>query len=222
MTDESTERLWRSTLGPALEDIAKRHGGLRPLSERIDVKYDTLLAWMKGRNPPRLYAVMDMITELGLADMNDVLLRIVTGRAPDSEVVEVNVYNARLAAGDGAFNERADVVDTVPFQLTDLQRYASHGDPERLGILEINGDSMTPTIKASDRVMIDFAANRRGDGIYAYELFGQARVKRFQFNHDGLHIVSDNAEYGAPERLTFEQTADLHIIGPVVWRAGRP
>lgn len=216
---KSFDEAWK-TLAPELERKVKEQGGAAVLAPKIGQKYETLLAWLKLRNPPRLSAIMDLVSILGLADMNEIMTQIITGRSADSDIVNVKVYDVWLAAGDGQLNDRAEVIDTMPFSLQDLQRIASHGDSSKLAIFEARGDSMTPNIHDQDRVMIDLTRDNHQDGIYAFVLFDEARIKRFNFSTKGVKIISDNPDYGEPDLLSFEETNNLHILGRVVWRTG--
>ena len=97
-----------------------------------------------------------------------------------------------------------------------------HVTPDAARIIEVQGDSMTPTLQSGDRIMIDTADRRPSPpGLFAlWDGFGVI-VKRVEhiLNSDPptIRIQSDNHQHSA-----YERTADeVNIIGRVVWRAMR-
>ena len=89
-------------------------------------------------------------------------------------------------------------------------------------MIEVQGDSMEPTLRAGDRIMVDTVHKAPSPpGIYAlWDGFGVI-VKRVEhiLNSDPprLEIASDNGAHGSYER-TFDE---VNIIGRVVWYARR-
>ena len=75
----------------------------------------------------------------------------------DAEQNFINLprYNGRLAAGDGAFNERAELLDYIPFTKAFLSKKLGLMSEKDLVILEVKGDSMEPTISNGDLAAID-------------------------------------------------------------------
>jgi len=89
-------------------------------------------------------------------------------------------------------------------------------------IIEVIGDSMSPTLNAGDRVMIDVTdKNPTPPGIFAlFDGYGVI-VKRLErvarAEPPAIRVISDNPHHGP-----FELTSDeAHIIGRVVWFARR-
>ena len=82
------------------------------------------------------------------------------------------------------------------------------------------GDSMEPTINDGDLVMVDQRDDWLRDGLFAFTLGDEARIKRLHRLIDGVEIRSDNDELYSPEFVRGAQADQLQIIGRVVW-AGR-
>ncbi|MCZ4279782.1 LexA family transcriptional regulator [Kiloniella laminariae] len=97
-----------------------------------------------------------------------------------------------------------------------------HVQPTAARIIEVQGDSMTPTLVSGDRVMIDINDQRpTPPGIFAlWDGFGVV-VKRIEHipNTDPplLRISSDNANHAEYQR-TFDE---VNIIGRVIWYGRR-
>ena len=70
-------------------------------------------------------------------------------------------------------------------------------DPDRLLLETAIGESMTPTIRDGNMLLIDTTDQTfRNFGIYVLEINGQRLVKRVQRKHDGsLVLISDNSAY---------------------------
>jgi transcriptional regulator with XRE-family HTH domain len=97
-----------------------------------------------------------------------------------------------------------------------------HVLPNAVRIIEVQGDSMQPTLQPGDRVMVDTHDRTPSPpGIFAlWDGLGTV-VKRVEFipNTDPLRFVisSDN-----PVHQRYERTADeLNIIGRIVWYGRR-
>jgi phage repressor protein C with HTH and peptisase S24 domain len=81
-----------------------------------------------------------------------------------------------------------------------------------LVVLEAKGDSMFPTIHYGELRVVDEDDSRIVDGIFAFGLDGDARVKRFRKLVDGVTLKSDNPAYD-PETVTGKGLNKLQIIG---------
>lgn len=87
-----------------------------------------------------------------------------------------------------------------------------------LFLLDVNGVSMEPTLRAGDTILVD-RGRKRGDGeIFLLRRDGELFVKRVTRNLDGtLRISSDNQQ---PEYKPVDIAPDdVEIIGKVVWFA---
>jgi phage repressor protein C with HTH and peptisase S24 domain len=103
----------------------------------------------------------------------------------------------------------------------DWVRSACGVDPESL-LLEIAaGDSMLPTIKDGDTLLVDTSDRAVGTfGVYVLEIAGQRLVKRVQRKHDGsLVLISDNPLY-QPDVVARAEAERVTVIGRVVWLGG--
>jgi phage repressor protein C with HTH and peptisase S24 domain len=137
---------------------------------------------------------------------------------PASEVFEVPVRNAEISAGGGICVDQDRVVETVPVSLSRLS--AMGVDPYAAQIVNVNGESMEPTLMHGDQVLVNTAVNRLFDGkVYAFEFEGETRVKRFARRLDGAwRIISDNIDKNHyPDEVLANHNLDcIRVIGQVV------
>ena len=84
---------------------------------------------------------------------------------------------------------------------------------DRLAVIEVQGDSMEPTLRDSDTVLLDMRTPELRDGdIYTLRRGEDLLVKRLRLQGPNWLITSDNTSY--PVELLDE---DTQVIGRVVW-----
>lgn len=137
-------------------------------------------------------------------------------QAPDGFVL-VPRYDVRGSMGNGQVIHSEQIVDHLAFR-ADWVRTELGTSPNNLALISAVGDSMEPTLRAHDLLLIDRSVQSVvQDAIYAFAVEGELRVKRMQRLFDGrLEIKSDNAEY-TTETLSPEQAGSINIVGRVVW-----
>lgn len=94
-------------------------------------------------------------------------------------------------------------------------RYFTHAAPEQLFWTQGDGDSMEPTIRSGEVILIDRSqiSPRMGDGIWAIAFGEVGMIKRLRPMPDGtVEIHSDNPHV----RPALAADGELHIIGRVV------
>ncbi|HIJ85229.1 MAG: putative phage repressor [Magnetococcales bacterium] len=91
-------------------------------------------------------------------------------------------------------------------------------DPKNIALVSIIGDSMEPTLKEGDMVLLDQRdRNMRNDAIYVMRRDEDLVAKRLQRGFDGsVTIKSDNLAY-EDIRIAPEQVGQLAILGRAVW-----
>ncbi len=94
------------------------------------------------------------------------------------------------------------------------------GGPNMLFEIEGLGDSMEPTFKTGDTVLVDSSrVHMKSNGFYVFKLEENLYVKRVERLIDGrIKIQSDNSKYETII-LEPEKVMDLEVFGRVVWRA---
>ena len=117
-------------------------------------------------------------------------------------------YNVRVSAGHGQFLGIEEIKQELQIP---RQWLPVNG---KIGIVRVEGDSMTPTISNGDSVVVEFDSGYTSDGLYLIRVEDSAYVKRIQREFGSLRIISDNPLY---RELIVESNdgQDFGLIGRV-------
>lgn len=189
--------------------------GLRKDSDfckKFDIKPNTLSTWKKRNTIP--YELIEKISQ----NENISLDFLFFGENKEEKAIkptqnnyQIEVLNVKASAGFGIENELVEVVDTI---LLDKSLFKTPINQSKVKLVEVVGDSMYPTIKDGDYVIIDETKNYGIDGIYAINLHNQLLIKRLKFKLDGtVDIISDNHQYHSENYDPKETQVPLHILG---------
>jgi phage repressor protein C with HTH and peptisase S24 domain len=120
------------------------------------------------------------------------------------------------SAGRGSLVEHEDAVDMIAFQASWLRRRGVN--PSFARAMTVRGDSMEPTIRSGDVLLIDTSKNTVEDnGIYVVFSNGYVLVKRIHPRRDGsIMLISDNQAYPA-EDVPAQEASDFRVAGRVMW-----
>ncbi|QND45340.1 helix-turn-helix transcriptional regulator (plasmid) [Rhizobium lusitanum] len=200
-------------------------------SKRAGVSDSTLRGYLKGNMPAA-------DTALTIADAANVNLEwLVSGRGPkDRKIPEISVngrsidirgrvmddfafiqrLDVHASAGSGAITITEDAIELLAFQSDWLK--SRHINPTSARVLTAKGDSMEPTIRDGDILLVDTSITSvRDNAIYIVVYGGHVLVKRVNLRRNGsLVLISDNDRH-APEEVPESEVLDLHIAGRVMW-----
>lgn len=135
----------------------------------------------------------------------------------DSDYILVPRCEVRAGMGTGQIIHSEQIINHLAFR-ADWVKTELGLNPKNLVLISAVGDSMEPTLRPGDLLLLDLSANQiKHDAIYVINLDGELLAKRVQRLVDGTVIVtSDNAFYReqtiAPDKLD-----TLRVIGRVVW-----
>ena len=91
-------------------------------------------------------------------------------------------------------------------------------EPAMLSVIEVEGDSMEPTLRDGDEILVDRSARPLLSGLHVIRVDDVLLVKRLEPGSAGaIQIISDNPAYPRLER----PRADVAVLGRVVWKGGR-
>ncbi len=130
---------------------------------------------------------------------------------PSDPYISAPLYEVLAAAGGGSPVGSEVVRDYLAFNRTwvrDQQLMAG-----KLAVIEVQGDSMEPTLQGGDIVLVDLRTQELRDGnIYTLRRDEDLMVKRLYRHGSDWMIHSDNPSYaGEP----FNQ--EVSVVGRVVW-----
>ena len=212
---------------PRLELAIAQAGGPTAVARRADMYLSTLHRYRAGRELPSS-ALVSLSRATGvrlewLATGEGPMQGenpVVTAPKPPPGYVFLPLVEARAAAGSHGGLSSDNIVDFIAFS-EGYVRQTLHRNPQNLALLTASGDSMDPTIRDGDLLLVDTSARRiEGSRIYVLAIGGALMVKRIQLRLDGSVVVkSDNAVYES-EVVPADQTSALKVIGEVIWQAG--
>ena len=119
------------------------------------------------------------------------------------------------SAGPGAVAEGEIPVGQLRFSARWLK--ANWLDAAMLSAIEVEGDSMDPTLRDGDEILVDRTVRPLRAGIHVLRLDDVLLVKRVERAGDALRLISDNRAYPEIER----NAGEVEIVGRVVWKGGR-
>ena len=120
------------------------------------------------------------------------------------------------SAGPGALAGEEQAIGTFRFAARWLR--AQGLDPAQLSAIAVAGDSMEPTLRDGDEILVDRTPRALRDGIHVVRVEDAVLVKRLDMARPGtIALVSDNPAYRPLELAPGE----VEVIGRVVWKSGR-
>jgi phage repressor protein C with HTH and peptisase S24 domain len=183
--------------------LGKNHAYLQQYLERgvpktLKDKDKKALAAMIGASP----------ADLGLEDDGTILA---------GDFVVVPEYDLDLSAGSGSPFDEKRIVEEWPFPGAFLRNVLAVS-PTRLIIVRVVGDSMEPTFRPNDRVMVDLDdTNIAQPGVFAVNIDDTAVIKRLELipasRPKKISLVSDNEVHG---RYTVDASR-VTVLGRVIW-----
>jgi phage repressor protein C with HTH and peptisase S24 domain len=193
------------------------------------------LSRLLGRNPAYVQQFIKRGTPKRLAETDRRLLaryfdideQLLGGPEPavpsgsSQNLVAVARFKVAAAAGHGSIPGNEASASDIGFSPAWLQK-VSGANPRDLSIIQVEGDSMIPTLSDGDEIMVDLSAARRRlrDGIHVLRRDDALLVKRVTLHpaRSTITISSDNPAYASWTDCGLD---DVEIIGRVVWASRR-
>lgn len=138
----------------------------------------------------------------------------------DQKALSIPVFDAVAPAGDGVSLDCKLAIGTVNLPYSLLPRH-THCETRELSVIMVQGDSMSPTLRDGDQVLIDASQQSfQKEGLYVLRLASCLYVKRVLIHPSSkrLTVKSDNPLF---ECWTDVEPADIVIIGRVIWAGCR-
>lgn len=125
-------------------------------------------------------------------------------------------YEVSASAGGGSMIRSEQIVDHLTFKKEWIHRLGL--SEKDLALINVNGDSMEPTLSDMDLILIDLRARDvKDNAIYVLQVDSGLLVKRIQRRLDGSVIVSSDNKMYEPETYNGDRLELLNIVGRVVW-----
>jgi phage repressor protein C with HTH and peptisase S24 domain len=185
--------------------IRMRLDHLKPFAAHLGYSPEQILLW--GRLPQGMENAPESVDQRrGAADKG-------SREKTSVEIRELDVH-APVARGRSSQHLKAE---NWAFPET-FVREQLHASGSQLLVLEMDGDSMAPTVMSGERVVVDTGhKNPSPDGLYAIrDAFDHAIVRRLQVlraaNSTRLKVICDNPKQASEEM----PLSELQIVGKVV------
>lgn len=137
-----------------------------------------------------------------------------------SDVIMVPRLAVGASAGPGALDADDAPLGQIGFETRWLRQLSAN--PKALSVIQVSGDSMSPTLIDGDDILVDRAdgAERIRDGIYVLRVDDSLIVKRLAINPVQLSfsVRSDNPAYPDWNDVS---PANIDIVGRVIWTGRR-
>ena len=163
-----------------------------------------------------------LLTGEGQAEKKEVLLNEPIPPSALNDFVLVPRYNIESSAGGGSIIHSEQIVDNIAFKASWVSKELGT-DPKNLLLIHSIGDSMEPTFRSGDLLLVDRnKARMKGDGIYLINFDDGLIVKRLEWMMDGTVVIrGDNTSVSREQKLTAIEMEKLHLLGRVVWVGGK-
>lgn len=139
-----------------------------------------------------------------------------TGKVLRGDWVDVPRLPLGASAGPGATPAEEQPVGAFRFSSRWLRGQGF--DPAMLSAILVTGDSMEPTLRDGDEILVDRSPRPLRDGIHVVRVDDALLVKRIDTGRPGvIALISDNPSYRSLELPPM----DVQVIGRVVWKSGR-
>lgn len=143
-------------------------------------------------------------------------ISLVRNQGIDGDWIDVPRLELGVSAGPGVLNHGEQAVGSLRFSKAWLRQQGL--DPALLSSVEVIGDSMEPSLRDGDEILVERISGPPRDGVHVVRLDGALLVKRLDTSRPGrLMLISDNRAYPPIEA----DLADAQVIGRVVWKSGR-
>lgn len=140
----------------------------------------------------------------------------------ESSVIDVPYFENPGGMGGGVERQEADLLaGHLPVNLDWVRQNLPHiTSPKNLNLMVGSGDSMDPTIRDGDPILIDRGVKEvRVDAIYVFILANEVYIKTLQkIPGDGVRVISDNKKYDPYViNAANHKTDDFEILAKVCW-----
>lgn len=187
------------------------------IAKRADMSSSGFNQLLKGKSEPGAFKLARIARVVGV-DLQWLATGEGNPNGAASGYADIPILDVRLAAGAASISDGARQIGVMPMDMA-LLRSLGRSSSEGLTIVEAEGDSMEPIVADGARVLVDTKDDRLREGIFAFRLGDELRIKRLRRRGvDSVEVLSENARY-EPELLSGEQLEHFAILGRALWAA---
>ncbi|GBQ25029.1 S24 family peptidase [Gluconacetobacter sacchari DSM 12717] len=210
--------------------MVKAAGGNEPVAQKALIGTTTLSGYMNGKewkfsHAEKLAEACGVSLQwLLFGDSSPVATPESVPTPSNDNIDHLDYYDVAASAGFGAYASGAP----APEKLAISRHFLRHDlglTPQSAIMIQVDGDSMEPTLSAGNRIIIDKRPKPALNGIHVLVVNGSLLVKRLAATSDGIRIISDNDRYpsetAAASRFHWgapDGDDTITIIGRVAYR----
>ena len=193
----------------AVEWLKERIGnrGQAAAAEKMGASTSTLNRVLNGGNPPSADKMLNWLSAYGA------YISYPDERAADYSFIP----KVEAVAGAGESLETSDAINNLYAFRTDFLSRMNISATKSV-LFQVRGDSMEPTIRDGDTILVDQTDALPQDGFIYLSTLGDAlMVKRFQRIPGGWRLRSENPDRGYIDVQGGDQLSMLRVHGRVKW-----
>lgn len=191
----------------------------KEFAEKLSIKQNMLSYYESDRSQPpidvveKISVTFNINTNWLLTGRGDIFINDNKSRPEENGIIYLPVLNTKVSAGYGAENFVITITDYFGLE----ERLVFPYKKEKLKVLPVRGDSMSPTMMDGDVIVVAEGVIE-GDGIYVINRAGSLFVKRLQFRltENCVVIISDNVKYEREILKDIGQQELIVIVGMVI------
>lgn len=193
-----------------LKFLRKRQGLTQAaVAEKLGLSQATVVAFEKGEkslNEPQK-EILARLFEVSKEDLFKADINI----KPAS--VSIDMLDVTACCGDGNEDILERVIGSWTMPAEEFQTI-TYSKPKSIKLLRVKGDSMEPTLKNGDWVMVDTSyLYPDADGMFLLYMATGLAVKRIQSGINDIIVRSDNPKYGDIKA----DIGEIRIVGKVIY-----
>lgn len=138
----------------------------------------------------------------------------IVGLFKKKDSISIEILDVTACCGSGIDNLEENVIGRWDMPLLEYRTISTTSNPDNVKMIRARGDSMSPTLKDGDWVLVDTSFRATdSDGLYLILLPTGLAIKRLQGSASGISVISDNPKY-PPQTW---QSGELKICGKIIY-----
>lgn len=206
------------------------------IADVLEVSQGAISHYLNGINPlnPKAATAFAQALQVSVAEFSPSIAREMTQMAlaatpgeasvdevqaiPKSNTYKVSVLDLDASAGYGSIKSKEviDIIKSIEYATEEAKTMFSGRPARHVKVVNVRGDSMSPTIESGDLIFVDITINHfDGDGLYVFCFDEIIYVKRLQMVKGELLVLSDNTNYRDWD-IKPDDFYKLHVAGKVL------
>jgi len=188
-------------------------------ASRIKINVNTLRNYERGDSLPSLKVGANICKALNISPawllLGEGGMERDAPLLPAEDVVAIPKVKARLSAGTGSLETSGDTEKFCHFRSDWINRKCR---PGQCVVMDVTGDSMEPTIRDKDIVLLDQGQTDIISGsVYAIGIDDEVLIKHVDKVPGHYVLRSANKEYAPINVDLTDESLNVRIIGRVLW-----